>query len=356
MAATNNKTQTRLEFKIRSINNKSRTTNNENILFIEGGGTKGVFALGILKYLFEPNPYVDLSKINTVGGTSIGSFFAAALSLGYDSIDLQKISEMIDISKIFDNSYLMIPLVYRFISKGYLYDDTGRRDLIQKIINVKIDKIKKHLGRNDIFEASDLTFGHLKKLIDDYPTVYKNLIINAVDINKSDQIFFTTLDDNSSNIRIIDAILASSSIPFVFKTIELHSKISSNVYHYHKSSNATTNNLIDGGVSTNNPLDYVLLNPTKFQNHTLWLIKFSYEPSYTKIHGTIDMLKHLANYLISGKNDVKMNLIEDQFNINTINLNSTAGTLDFYNQQQIQKIMNEVYQLCLEQKIKFESA
>ncbi len=27
--------------------------------FINGGGTKGVFAIGVIKYLFEKNPHLD---------------------------------------------------------------------------------------------------------------------------------------------------------------------------------------------------------------------------------------------------------------------------------------------------------
>ncbi|XWV25732.1 putative patatin phospholipase [Tupanvirus soda lake] len=341
-------------------NNKNKlllsSTNNKNAFFIEGGGTKGVYAIGILKYLFEENPYVDFKNINIFGGTSVGSYLATALSLGFEKNDIVEISKIIDISNLIDSKYMFLVTGYRFLSYGYLYNDSGRQDIVYKILQYKIDTINEHLeltGANKL-DGKDITFGHLNALITKYPHIYKHLLINAVDISRNEQIFLTTLDNKWEEIKLFDAILASSAIPFVFKPTLLHYDPNTNKYSYNGTKNTTINNLVDGGVSTNNPMDYFLLNEDQYPNYGLWLLKFTNHPSYVKIDGTITLLKQLANYLISGKNDVKMDLVQDQYSVNTINLNSKAGTLDLYSAQKIQEIIEDIYNQCITGTLKFD--
>ncbi|XWV24500.1 mg746 protein [Tupanvirus deep ocean] len=343
----------------RNNNNNNKlllSSTNKNAFFIEGGGTKGVYAIGILKYLFEENPYLSLSNVNIFGGTSVGSYFATALSLGFGKDDLMEISKVIDISKLIDSKYMFLVTAYRFLSYGYLYNDTGRQDIVYKILQYKIDTINEHLGLTGTnkIDGKDITFGHLNTLITKYPNIYKHLLINAVDISRNEQIFITTLDDKWEEIKLYDAILASSAIPFVFKPTLLHYNPTINKYSYTQTKETTINNLVDGGVSTNNPLDYFLLNEDQYPGYGLWLLKFTNHPSYVKIDGTVTLLKQLANYLISGKNDVKMNLVQDQYRVNTINLNSKAGTLDLYSAEKVQQIIEDIYNQCISGTLKFD--
>lgn len=357
----------RIEIKIR-LNNKKTLLNSKkhldvtktlpinensrkNAFFIEGGGTRGLYAIGALKYLFEENPYIRLGDIDIFGGTSVGSYLATALSLGYNKDDLLEISKDIDLGNLLDSKYLFMVTLYRFMCRGYLYDDFGRRDIIEKILNFKIGTIQKHLGEK--VAGIDLTFGHCKKLIAIHPTIYKHLIINVVDISRSDQIFMTSLDDKWTNIKLFDAILASSAIPFVFKPSSLYYSPNTNTYGYSKTDNSTISLLIDGGVSTNNPLDYFLINDELYSNYELWLLKFSSDPTYVKIDGALSLIKQLIGYLVGGKNDVKMDLIIEEYQINTINLNCVGGILDIYPPEKIQTIINEIYDDCLSGKISF---
>lgn len=323
----------------------------KNAFIIEGGGTRGTYAIGILQYLFDENPYINLNKIDIFGGTSVGSFLAVPLSLGFNKQDLDALSKIIDVSALTEPGYKFMLTAYRFLSTGYLYDDTGRENIIKQILNYKIDKIREDLSMPNLI-GENLTFGHLCKLIELQPQIYKHLLINAVDISRAEQIFMTTLDHTYDNIKLIDAILASSSIPFVFKPVNLYFD---GTYHYNETPNSTFNCLVDGGTSTGNPLDFFLLNRGIYSNYTLWLIKFTSEPQYVKIDSFKSMLNQLIEYTISGKNNTKMNLIENKYHTNIINLHSKAGTLDIYTQEQIQKIIQDIYQKCVNGELFFNN-
>lgn len=349
----NNNENLKIELKVKA--NNGRLVANKNAFFIEGGGTKGIYAIGILKYLFDENPCIDLNNVDIFGGTSVGSYLATALSIGYQKEDIIGLSKIINLSELIDSKYMFMVTLYRFTTSGYLYNDEGRQDIVQKILNYRINTIKEHLDlpANSNFNGKDLTFGHLKKLMEKHPTIYKHLLINAVDISRNQQIFMSTLDNKWDNIKIYDAMLASSSIPFIFKGVTLNYQPDDDMYTYTQTHNSTINNLVDGGVSTNNPLDYFLLNNDQFIDYNLWLIKFTNHPKYVKIDGTITLLKQLAEYLISGKNDVKMDLVEEHYKINCINLHSCAGTLDIYTPDEVQKIIENVYEKCVSGKLYF---
>ena len=328
---------------------------NKNAFFIEGGGTRGIYAIGILKYLFEPNPYLNLANTNIFGGTSVGSFLATALSLGYDKDDIMELSKTINVANLIDAKYKFMVTAYRFLSQGYLYDDVARQEIVEKILDYKIETIRKHLELN--ITGKNLTFGHLKKLIERHPTIYKHLLINAVDISRSEQIFMTTLNDKYDDITLFDAILASSAIPFVFKAVTLYYYPDTDKYGYDNLDKSTINCLVDGGVSTGNPLDFFLLRDGKYLNsqYQLWLLKFTSDPKYVKIDGFNSLLTQTVDYLISGKNNIKMNLIEENYHINIINLHSTSGTLDIYTMEQIQTIINDIYNECISGKLYFNN-
>lgn len=333
-------------------------TNNEeyNGFFIGGGGTKGIYALGVLKYLFEKNPYIDLNTAKIIGGTSVGSYFAAALSLGTKKDDVIEISKKINLDNLIDNKYLFFVTACRFLSYGYLYSNDGRIEIIKTILDHKFDVIKSHLNlSNDkSFQSTDLTFGQLKKLIDQYPNIYKHLVINTVDISRSTQLFMTTLDDKCDNIKIFTALMASSSIPYIFKPVTMYYDSHNDIYNNDEIVGSTINTLVDGGVCTNNPLDYFLLHDKKFKDYKLWLLKFSCTPDYVRIGNDKTLIEQLIEYLLSGKNDIKATMIEREYFISIINLHVTAGTLDIYTQKQIQNIFNEIYEECKKGILRFD--
>uniref|UniRef100_A0A6G6ABZ0 Putative patatin phospholipase n=1 Tax=Borely moumouvirus TaxID=2712067 RepID=A0A6G6ABZ0_9VIRU len=339
------------------INVKLKPTIDERIkhaFFIEGGGTKGVYAAGVLKYLFEENEFLSLKNVEVFGGTSVGSYLSTALSLGYDKEDILGITKLIDLAKLIDSKYMFVFTAYRFLSKGFLYDDTGRQDIVSKILNYKIDIIKKHLEITDEnFNGIHLTFGHLKQLIRNYPDIYKHLLINTVDISRKEQIFMTTLNDNWDHIKLFDAMLASSSIPFVFQQTKLYYDTINKKYTYEKLPNTTENYFVDGAVSNNNPLDYLLLHD-ELKNYNLWLLQFTNKPKYVNIDSNFTLLKQLVDHIMGAKNNINMELLHQEYQINIINLNSKAGALDIYTPEKVQNIIEDIYNQCLSGTLHFE--
>ncbi|QGR54171.1 patatin-like phospholipase [Moumouvirus maliensis] len=326
----------------------------KHAFFIEGGGTKGVYAAGVLKYLFEENEFLSLKNVEVFGGTSVGSYLSTALSLGYDKEDILGITKLIDLAKLIDSKYMFVFTAYRFLSKGFLYDDTGRQDIVSKILNYKIDIIKKHLEITDEnFNGIHLTFGHLKQLISNYPDIYKHLLINTVDISRKEQIFMTTLNDNWDHIKLFDAMLASSSIPFVFQQTKLYYDTINKKYIYEKLPNTTENYFVDGAVSNNNPLDYLLLHD-ELKNYNLWLLQFTNKPKYVNIDSNFTLLKQLVDHIMGAKNNINMELLHQEYQINIINLNSKAGALDIYTPEKVQNIIEDIYNQCLSGTLHFE--
>lgn len=336
-----------------SVKVKDISKTKKNSLFIEGGGTRGIFAIGILQYLFGPNDYIIMNDVHIYGGTSVGSYLATALSIGFNKDDITNYSKTIDLNNLIDNRYYFMPAVYRFLSKGYLYDDTGRKNIIKNILNFRINKIQNDLGTN--IKPEELNFSHLQTLIAKYPCTYKDLIINTVDISRGKQIFMTTLNDDFSNITLMDAMLASSAIPYVFKPLVLYNLPGTNKYFYKQSSGMTINYLVDGGLSTNNPLDYFLLNEEIYDTYNLWLLKFTKEPEYVNINGIVSLLKQILDYLVSGKNDIKMELVQQEYKINCINLHLQNGALDIYPPEKIQEIICRIYDQCCSGQLHFEN-
>lgn len=342
----------KIQFNIKQ-NFSNRSVNNKNAFFIEGGGTKGIFAIGVIRYLFDDNPYINIKNINIFGGTSVGSFFATGLSLGFQRDEVFEFAEAINLDNLIDSKYMFMLTMYRFMANGYLYNNNGLSEIVQNILDYRINTINEHLntGENKL-SGKDLTFGHLKKLINLYPDIYKHLLINTVDISRKEQIFMTTMDDKWDDIKLFDAMMASSSVPYIFKPINLYYHPNSDKYGYEQTDDSTINSLIDGGISTNNPMDYFLINYKKCSDYNLWLLKFINSTKYVKIDGIIIFLEQLINYLLS-KNDIKMDLIQEEYRINCINLHLKAGTLEFYTKEQIKDIIYNIYNQCSTGKLYF---
>ncbi|AEQ60820.1 Patatin phospholipase [Acanthamoeba polyphaga mimivirus] len=334
----------------------------KNVFFIEGGGTKGVYAMGVLNYLYDENVYIKLQDVDIFGGTSVGSILAVGLSLGYQKKDFEKFVETFDLSKFVDSKYYAPFTLYRFLTKGHLYDDTNRQTLVKKILNINIETIRSHLDLpiDSDFEGTDITFWHLKKLIKKYPQIYKHLLINSVDISREQQIFMTTLDDNWDNIKLYDSILASSAFPFVFPSSKFYYNSTTQKYQYQSeidtNDKITENSFIDGGVANNIPLDYLILNSERFTDCNLWSLQFTTTPAYSKITGPIALIQKLINFAFSyGRKSFGLELIHEKYQVNVINLNLSANTFDTYNNNQIKEITRQIYDQCLSGQLHFDN-
>jgi len=153
---------------------------------LSGGGARGIAHLGVLKALNEGGIYPDI-----ISGSSAGSIVGALYCAGYSPEDSLKIVQETSALSVFRPS---------FSWKGFL----------------KIDKLgsilKKHLPEK--FEDLNLP-----------------LIVAASDINAGKTVYF----DSGPLIR---TILASSTIPVLFKPMEIEGK-----------------NYVDGGILNNLPAE-----------------------------------------------------------------------------------------------------
>ena len=70
-----------------------------NILVLAGGGMKGLYIIGCLKYLEEKDLLKD---IDTYAGTSIGGILSYMLNIGYTVDEIYKFSKIFDMSKMTD--------------------------------------------------------------------------------------------------------------------------------------------------------------------------------------------------------------------------------------------------------------
>jgi predicted acylesterase/phospholipase RssA len=332
---------------------------NKRAFLIEGGGTKGIYAIGVVKYLLEgKNSYLKMSDVNVFGGTSVGSYIATALALGFDESDVDNLSENIDTTKLIDTGYWQLFSIYRLTTHGYLYNDIGRFDLINQILDRKFQKIKQDLNEINpeinVSKSTELTFGHVRMLITTKPHIYKHLLINAVDISREVQVFFTTLDAKSDNITLANAMLASSSIPLAYKTVDMFYDSETDSYDSVSNGNSTLNSLVDGGLASNNPLDYFLFQEN-LADYAIHNLKFNPEPSYLKINSTFVLLHRIMDYLLGGVSETKTRILQEKCKLNLIDIGCRAGTFDMYTKTQVKEIIQKIYLECLQGEIEFHN-
>lgn len=160
-------------------------------LILSGGSIKGISYLGLIKALYEkPDIY---NNIKVFGGASIGSLFATclALNISYEHLITflnQDFTELLS----FDIEYLIEEYG---LDKGDQY----------------IEMICEILG-----EYKDLTFKEL------YDKVNKRLIMSATCLNNYNVEYFDYI--SHPNMKIIDGIRASISIPFLFTAVKMNDK------------------------------------------------------------------------------------------------------------------------------------
>jgi NTE family protein len=180
-------------------------------LVLSGGGLKGLSYIGLKKVLEE----YKIDDFECYCGTSIGSIFCLLFVLGYTSKQLEKVFVNLN----FEN-YIDIDII-NFL-EGYGLSDG------EKIIDIFKTFMKYSLGENITF----LDLWNIKK---------KKLIIVGSCINNFKTEYFDYI--NYPNMKIIDAIRISISLPPYFKYCTLEGKC-----------------YIDGGITSNIPFDLFMDN------------------------------------------------------------------------------------------------
>jgi predicted acylesterase/phospholipase RssA len=197
-------------------------------LVISGGGVKIIAALGAIKYLEEKK---QLGGIKKYFGTSAGSILSLMLVLGFTSGEIIKFIETFDLSKIFIVNTDELFTTFSICSSSKL------EKVIKLFINFKLGKPSLcglgsetgtafcHIGTN--FE--NITMEELNAITG------KVLTVTTVCLEKKVPVYIT--HKNYPKIPVWKAVLASCSIPLVFKPVEWEG------FHY-----------VDGALVDNFPL------------------------------------------------------------------------------------------------------
>lgn len=227
-----------------------------NILTLDGGGTRGLFMLEILREIcikffgsaneMSTKKFVQLFDL--IGGTSTGAIIGVALSCGYSIDEIIKMYYQI-IDTIFYESWIIAPYRwYRYLKSGDYYDQKALTMLFQEIFkNKKISDIQ------------------------------SNVFVTTVNATKTNWIPFlfrsynggNQLIDGANDGYIHDILTASTAAPVYFgptfynkqKINFEHSGIIDNMDPLEFNLNGTeieTLALIDGGCCVNNPTELAI--------------------------------------------------------------------------------------------------
>ena len=248
-------------------------------LVLSGGSMKGLSYIGLFKYLEENS--ILLHQLKEVVGTSIGSFSALLLVLGYTSDELKEIFFDFDFDTIKD---------YKISSFAASYGlDSGE----------KLDTMIKIFIKNKNFDEN-ITMKEL------YEKTNKGYVSVATNVHTRETVFFNK--DTFPDLKVYLAARMSMNIPLVFAPVEHNG-------HYYA----------DGGLTCNFPTKYY-----KSGEGILCVSLTSHDPNKPDIIDDFEI--YLYNVLKSAFYTIECNDIEyaksKNYNVICIELRDVSG-LDF---------------------------
>jgi|APGre2960657423_1045063.scaffolds.fasta_scaffold05211_5 hypothetical protein len=166
-----------------------------NDLFIGGGGYSGIMFIGVLEYLHENN----LLNLKNFYGCSIGSLIGILYLSGYTPKEILSKFMELNLNEIVKYDFYNISN----FSKNYIVDDLFLDTLINCIFELK-EKIEYNFDPNiTLCEFSEKT--------------KVNINIHVTKLDSNEYINLNNID--YPNVKLKDAIKASMSIPFIFKSV-----------------------------------------------------------------------------------------------------------------------------------------
>jgi NTE family protein len=205
-----------------NVVNRTKKSMDYEYLVFSGGSVKAEAYCGMLDVLEDKGILYDLdkkSKIKGYAGTSAGSIFASLLAVGFSPNEIKDIMVTLDFGKIIYNNFIVN--AYNFLRYYGLSDGKKLRILLENLIEKK-------------------TFDKKYTIQQLYNDRSIKLCIVATNINTGNAEYFypNHKNDKFSNISIVDAILMSVSIPFIFEPV-----LFNNNYY------------VDGGLVDNYPIN-----------------------------------------------------------------------------------------------------
>ena len=258
--------------------------NNINTLILSGAGANIIYEFGLCIELLK---YIKPKKVI---GTSAGAILSLAIALNWNfnellEIFIQKISN----KKIYNESIFKI--IYNIFKYNYLFES----DLRYEIIDIMLSKTNK-----------DITFIEL-----DF-----DISVVSVDYDTGNTILFNK--KNTPQIRIKDAVLASSGIPGVFKPIFVDKNKILNIYDINNNDIKNSIHLVDGGITSMYPINFLSQKEIKNSIGISMLTKIA--PAKK---GLIDTLLQIINLQLSITNSDS--LITNEWKKRTIFYKLTNG-------------------------------
>jgi predicted acylesterase/phospholipase RssA len=271
--------------------------NIEHIVF-SGGGPIGISQSSSINYLLNEK-IINIDKIKTVYGVSIGFINALCIALKYDFTDIINYQINRPWEKIFD----MKPstAIYNVFTKKGIYDV----ELWEKCLSPLL------LAKNFTIDVT------LQELFDS-----TNIELHGIttDINE-----FKTVDfsyKSHPNLKIIDAVHMSCALPLLFKPA-----IGDNTLY------------LDGGTTNNFPLDLCIENSNIENTDTILAFKNLHSSSFnTTLNEDSDITEIFTTVLrkLTGKlHDTNKNTVKYTINLYTqgIDVSTMTSLLDKNNRQ-----------------------
>lgn len=173
----------------------------KNIVF-EGGGIRCVAYGGAIVALEKGGAYAQVKRL---AGTSTGALTAMLLSTGFTPDETAHILADFDFALFRDKSSYLSTIAGLSATFG-IYKGDALRDWLGAKLKEKGHKEK-------------LTFKDLQKLFDANQSSYKELYVVATNLSRQQAEEFSAR--NTPDMQIRDAVRASMSMPFIFKSIEI---------------------------------------------------------------------------------------------------------------------------------------
>jgi NTE family protein len=183
-------------------------------IVIEGGGVKGVAAIGTLRAMESRNTLKGLTRFC---GTSAGALIALLLSIGYTVDEMNDVLLNMNMNELLDDSFGLARDLYRTYYSFGFYKGKALSELIRTLIYNKT-------------QDANITFAELHQMMgNDLIAVVTN-----VSKDRADYMCHYT----HPNTKVCDAIRASMGLPNVYVPIN----------------DSDDDLLVDGGVSNNFPI------------------------------------------------------------------------------------------------------
>lgn len=170
-------------------------------LILGPGGMKGVYYIGVMRYLYIENLY---NNIKYIAGTSVGSFFVIALALRMPVEYLEKrFLNLIQVKDEF-NINLSFSSIKQMIEKKGVFE-----------LDFLIDIIKDYL--EDKYQIQDITFLDFVKKTG----IFVYISSSCVNTKQNQTFSF----ENTPDVSILDAVRASMACPLLFAPVLIKNKL-----------------------------------------------------------------------------------------------------------------------------------